>query len=365
MRELCRRFEISPTTGYKWLGRYRRGGRASLADGSRRPLNSPNKVDGSVERAVLKVRLEHPAWGARKIRRRLETEGFSPLPARSTINGVLHRNGLIDTAREQRDLVRFERPQPNDLWQIDFKGYFSTGEGDCHPLTLLDDHSRYSVGIFACAREDDATVRPFLERVFQRHGLPRAVLCDNGTPWGSSSDRCPVTALGVWLWRLGVDVIHGRPYHPQTQGKLERFHRSLKAEVLTRPSWDSHAQCQQSFERWRRIYNEERPHEALEDNPPVSRYRASGRSMPRALPSLEYDEGVIIRRLCPGGALSFRNRFYYVGRAFEGHRLGLVRTCEDGVYEVRFGWKSIGEIDESKAPDNATQTTSIWQRRKL
>lgn len=361
-RELCRRFGISPTVAYKWLKRFRQEGVEGLRNRSRRPRRTPKRVGPEVEQAVLALRHQHPAWGARKLRRCLEVDGFAPLPARSTVNDILRRHGLLVNPRPQRDLQRFERSQPNELWQIDFKGYFSTAEGSCHPLTTLDDHSRYCLGIFACAREDGATVRSHLEGLFSTYGLPRAILCDNGGPWGSPNSRCPVSSLGLWFWRLGIDVLHGRPWHPQTQGKLERFHRTLKSEVLNRPFWTSRQQCQRHFDRWRPLYNHKRPHEALGDNPPSSRYRPSQRSLPDSLPEVEYDHGVTTRRVSRSGALSFQNRFYFVGRAFTGHRIGFVPTEEDQVYDVYFGWKKLGTIHHRPTKTRKTNTSSVWSK---
>lgn len=365
VRALCRHFSISPTTGYKWLKRHRELGSDGLKDQSRRPASSPRRVADRVERAVMALRAQHPAWGARKLREILKADAFEPVPARSTIHSILKRRGLIDYQRPQRDLLRFERPEPNDLWQMDFKGHFPTDEGPCHPFTCLDDHSRFSLGIFSCAREDAVSVRPKLEALFGTYGLPKAILCDNGSPWGNPSDRCPVTQLGVWLWRLGIDVLHGRPYHPQTQGKLERFHRSFKAEVLTRPAWKNHDQCQSAFDHWRPIYNHRRPHEALNDEVPAKHYRASTRSMPASLPPVDYEEGTITRRVCVSGTLSYNNTFYYVGRAFRGFDIGLLATNEDGVHDVHFGWKKLGQIDRKTAPVGKakTKSTSIWPPR--
>jgi len=345
MRELCRRFGISPTTGYKWHRRYMEEGASGLEERSRKPQNSPLQVAPNVERAVVALRRKHPAWGARKLHGVLKYEGFTPLPSRSTVNRILRRHGLIEHTRAQRDLVRFERPLPNDLWQMDFKGHFQTDEGTCHPFTCLDDHSRFSIGIFACSAEDRAQVQPCLEKMFRTYGMPKAILCDNGAPWGNPSERCPVTSLGVWLWRLGIDVLHGRPYHPQTQGKLERFHRSFKAEVLNRPAWQGLIQCQRAFDRYRGTYNYRRPHESLDDARPAERYRLSQRSYPSKLPEIEYDEGVTTRRVNVAGTISYKSVFYHVGRAFKGYRLGLMPTPEDGVLEVSFGWKPIGKID--------------------
>jgi transposase InsO family protein len=240
VRQLCRRFGISPTTGYKWLARAAGGG--ELRQLSRRPRGSPRQVSAAVEAAVIAVRQAHPAWGGRKIRARLERQGIpsepmAAVPAASTVTAILRRNGeAVGELIGREPLRRFEHAAPNDLWQMDFKGHVGLGDGRrLHPLTVLDDHSRYAIVLRACADQTTATVRAALVDAFRHHGLPTAIITDNGSPWGDGPGH-PWTPLGVFLIEQGIRIGHSRPYHPQTMGKDERFHRSLKAEVLARPS---------------------------------------------------------------------------------------------------------------------------------
>ncbi|MDO9471433.1 MAG: IS481 family transposase, partial [Caulobacter sp.] len=309
VRELCRRAGISPQTGYKWLGRFEREGEAGLADRPRRPLSSPGRTTGEVEALVLAVRRDHPAWGGRKIRKVLEVDGLADPPSASTITAILRRHGLLDGARAglPRDFIRFEHPQPNDLWQMDFKGHIGMEEGRCHPLTVLDDHSRYALEIGACADEQTATVQSRLEAVFEMYGLPRRILADNGPPWGTGGGGVH-TRLTIWLLDLGVTVSHGRPYHPQTQGKDERFHRTLKAEVLDGRTFADLSRAQAAFDRWRPIYNSRRPHEALGMATPASRYRPSQRSMPDSIPPPDYEPQAQVRSVHDGGWINFKGR---------------------------------------------------------
>ena len=250
VRQLCRRFGISPTVGYKWLDRYESGGAEGLADRSRRPQRSPTRTADGVEAQVVSLRREHPVWGARKLRRRLQDLGQGALPATSTITGILHRHGLIRPEQSQAATPgkRFERAAPNQLWQVDFKGHFPLREGRCHPLCALDDHSRYNVLLAACADQTERTVQTHLTVAFRLHGLPDGVLWDNGAPWGSCGVETH-TGLEVWLMRLGIRTYHGRPYHPQTQGKEERFHRTLQREVLARGGWSDCAHVQNAFDQ--------------------------------------------------------------------------------------------------------------------
>lgn len=241
---LARRYGISRKTGYKWLRRVQAQGPEGLLDRSRRPHRSPTRTPEDVEALVCALRAEHPAWGGRKLHHVLRRERAAGVPAPSTITGILDRNGWLAPERHrQRAWQRFEEAWPNALWQMDFKGHFPTGRGRCHPFTVLDDHSRFNICLTACADERAETVRSELSRAFQRFGLPERMLMDNGAPWGSEAAH-PHTKLTAWLIRHGVTVLHGRPYHPQTQGKEERFHRTLALEVLARrASWPSPPPC--------------------------------------------------------------------------------------------------------------------------
>ena len=343
--ELCRRYGVSRKTGYKWLGRH--GAGAGLADQSRRPRHSPWKTPPAVEAEVLRLREKHPAWGGRKLKRRYEDLGNGRAPSASTITEILRRHGKLQAMEglKHKAWQRFEALGPNDLWQMDFKGHISAGRGRCHPLTVLDDSTRYAVGIEACANERHETVKGRLIGVFRRYGLPYRMLMDNGAPWGSDLDHQD-TLLTVWLMRCGIEVVHCRPYHPQTQGKEERFNRTLKAEVLQGRSFSGIAECQEAFGKWRHVYNFERPHEALGMAVPASRYVASPRSYPEVLPRVAYGPGDEVRKVNePGGWLSFAGRFFKVGKAFIGYPVAIRPTAEDGVYGVYFQTSRIARID--------------------
>src|SRR5262249_28115846 len=230
---LCLRFGISRQTGYKWIRRYRLTGESGLVDQSRRPIRCPGRVPDTIEQAVIKVRSQHQSWGGRKIRRRLANIGYSAVPAASTITSILRRNGLIDEFESAKhgSFQRFERKYPNDLWQIDFKGHVPCPEGRCHPLTVLDDHSRYCLVLKACLNEKGENVQCHLIDAFRKYGLPNQIISDNGPPWGNRSYG-GFSTLSVWLMRLGILVSNSAPAHPETLGKEERFHRTLKAELL-------------------------------------------------------------------------------------------------------------------------------------
>ena len=319
---LCSDYKISRKTGYKWLKRYSTGADGELKDRSRRPLRQKRRVAPEIEQGIIRLREEHPVWGARKLRKLLEREGRAPLPAKSTVNAVLKRNGLIDPAASlaAKPFVRFERPEPNSLWQMDFKGWFNTLERPCHPLTVLDDHSRFAVCVAALPAERTELVQSRLEDAFARYGLPDAMLTDNGAPWGSDSEHRH-TVLGTWLMKLGIEHLHSRPYHPQTAGKDERFHRTLKLEVIDRRQWRDLEHCQEAFDEWRPRYNAQRPHEALDDHSPAERYRPSLREYTGPPPPPEYPQGALTRKVDEKGKVSLNGRKLLVGKAFRGERV--------------------------------------------
>lgn len=346
-RELCRRFGISAQTGYKWLARYEQLGSSGLSDLSRRPQSSPVATPESMQKAVVALRLQHPAWGGRKLSVRLHTLGFAEL-APSTVNSILHRHGLISGAASAAatQWKRFEREQPNALWQIDFKGHFPLASGRCHPLTLLDDHSRFNLAIKACSAETSENVQPHLVDVFRRYGMPEQINADNGAPWGSPSQPGQLSGLTIWLLRCGVHVSFSRPYHPQTNGKDERFHRTLKAEVLQGRLFGDMGSAQQAFDRWRDVYNLQRPHQGIGMHTPVSRYRSSPRCYPEVLPDIEYgpDDTVITVKWL--GELKFKGRRYRVSNALKGLPVAVRPHAQtDGLFDIFFMDNWLQQID--------------------
>lgn len=348
-RELCRCFGISPKTGYKWLKRYMDEGDAGLVDRSRRPNHSPNSTPLVLERAIVKLRKTHPAWGGRKLHRRLSQMGARPLPSPSTITAILHRHNLIEPEASQKaqSFVRFERAAPNQLWQMDFKGHFAIKAGRCHPLTVLDDHSRFNLTLHACPDEQGLTVQAVLTKTFRRYGLPERMLMDNGAPWGNNTDY-PLTPLTVWLIRLGVNISHSRPYHPQTMGKDERFHRTLKAEVLSRYHFTDLASCQRRFNRWRDTYNQERPHESLKMDVPAQHYQPSQRHFSDTLPEIEYGPADQFRKVQNNGHLFFKGHIFRISKALRGYPVALRPLPKEGEFSVHFCHMKVAEIDLRK-----------------
>ena len=349
-RALCQRFGISAPTGYKWLRRYAAEGPAGLADRSRRPHHSPARTVPALEAAVLALRAQHPTWGGRKLRVLLARQVVEPLPAASTLTAILRRHGALDPAQgagQPRAFQRFEHPHPNALWQMDFKAGWPCGLGRCHPLTILDDHSRYALGLAACPNQRTATVRRHLVTAFQRDGLPDRVLVDNGSPWGNHPAH-PYTPLTVRLRRLGIAVSHSRPYRPQTLGKDERFHGTLERDFGRQPPRPDLAAWQASFDAWRHAYNQVRPHEALALAVPASRYHVSPRPYPAELPPLPSGPADQRRRVDAGGGVSFQGRRLRVPKGLRGELVAVRPTATDGCWTVHFMTDQLATIDLRK-----------------
>jgi transposase InsO family protein len=352
-RALCRRYAISPTTGYKWLARYRAEGVVGLVDRSRRPRTSPSQTAPAIEARVVALRDAHPAWGARKLgtvlARQDRPEAGLPaaIPAPSTITRILHRHDRIDPVESIKHTAwqRFEHDAPNEVWQMDFTGHVAMGAQRCHPLAIVDDHSRFLVGVFACANEQEQTVMAHLTSVFRCYGLPRWLLSDNGAPWGVPQAPERLTTVGAWLLRLGIEPCHGRIRHPQTQGKVERFNRTFKAELCQPNRFADLASAQTGFDTWRDCYNLVRPHEALALDVPASRYQPSPRPFPEVLPPIEYGPTDQVRIVHGAGQISYRNREWYVSQALLHQPVALRPTTEDGVLDVVYCHVTIRQLD--------------------
>jgi transposase InsO family protein len=341
---LCRRFGISRQTGHLWLRRHAAGEEA-FADRSRRPLHSPDRVAESLEAQILAVRDAHPAWGARKIAAVLRRSGIES-PGISSIHRVLRRHGRVAPDSPGRAYGRFERAAPNELWQMDFKGRVLLANGDwLYPFTVIDDHSRFALELGACANQQTPTVKSRLEMALRHHGLPEEIYVDNGSPWGGGQPG-RWTPLRVWLLKLGIWTIYATPYHPQGRGKNERFHGSMDAEIFNLVRLRDFDEAQAALDHWRHVYNRERPHQSLDFATPAERYRSSIRSFPETLPSPQYDEDEIVRRVDKTkGYVSFRHRLWRTPEAFAGETVAIRPRLPDGRFAICFGAYEIATID--------------------
>lgn len=342
---LCRAFGISRKTGYKLINRFKREGLEGLIERHRRPYTIPNQTAPEIKELILSARKLHPTWGGEKLQAHLHKKGLKVLPSEKTIDRILKRHGLVaaEESEKRKAWIRFEHESPNDLWQMDFKGHFVTGKVRCYPFTLLDDHSRFSLAIKACGNQNGETVKGHLIEVFREYGLPERMTMDNGSPWGYSGEQNH-THLTAWLIQLGIYVSHSRPNHPQTQGKLERFHRTLKGELLNYYSFTNLVEAQEGFNWWRKIYNEERPHGALELQVPLERYKKSCHAYPETLPVIEYASDFVVRKVQHSGLIYLQGKVYRIGEAFRGHPVGL-KESEEGIMDVYFSHQKINKID--------------------
>jgi transposase InsO family protein len=342
-RELCRRFQVRPRILYKWLARYRQEGVAGLSDRSRRPHRSPHRTASEMEAAVLAVRRENRVWGGRKIAGSLDRQGLSP-PSPSTITAILRRNGEPMVAAGQKVWKRFEHAAPNVLWQMDFKGHVALSNGRLHPLTVIDDHSRYAVVLHAAAAERHTIVQNAVQAAFERYGLPEIILSDNGSPWGDTGERS-LTKLGVWLIEHGVAPWHSAPYHPQTHGKNERFNRTLKAELLDGRTFADLTQAQHGFDIWRHRYNHHRPHDAPGLAVPADRYRSSPRRFRSEVEPFEYGPDDIVRRVDNAARIGFCRRRLKASKALIGKHVAIRPRERDGLFDLVFRHVTVKSID--------------------
>jgi transposase InsO family protein len=351
---LCERFGVSRKTGYKWVERYESDGIASLEDRSRAPLSHPHAVSEQVVERILGVRKKHPRWGPRKLLVLLQRHNPRlALPAASTVGEILRKNGLIKRRRRIRrsspygDRLR-DYKSPNAVWCADFKGHFPVAEERCHPLTVSDGCSRYLIVCRALHRPLFQPARKVFESAFREFGLPDAIRTDNGAPFSTLAPG-GLSRLAVWWIRLGIRPERIQPGRPEQNGRHERMHSTLKAETAKPPRSSFRAQ-QRAFDRFREEYNEVRPHEALDQEVPASRYRPSPRPYPRQLPQLVYPEHFEVAQTYPNGMISFKSTQWYISGCLISERVGL-EEVDDGRWKVHFGPIPLGILDVRNAKE--------------
>jgi transposase InsO family protein len=339
---LCREFGISRKTGYKWRGRYQQqGGFTALQERSRRPLNSPRRTSGRLEERILELRLPD-GWGARKIAYLLWQEGWTVSVA--TVHRVLLRRGEVHrTDRHTPAPGRFERAQPNELFQVDFKGPMGRSGVRDEPLSVLDDHSRYGVGLYAMRDHSGERVRDCFIDVFERWGKPRQMLMDHGTPWWNNRNGWGLSRLSVFLMEQDIDLIFGRVAHPQTQGKVERFHRTLARSMVKQGLPTQWEQWQDRYDCFLERYNHIRPHEALGMQTPAQRYRSSERRYQSEVVPWRYPEALDVVRVDANGMIRWEGRRHFVCEALVHHHVAVEQIGRELL--VRFRHMYIRQID--------------------
>jgi len=347
--ELCAVCGIARRTGYKWVERFQENGRAGLEERSRAPHRSPQAIEESQAAAIVAERQKHPTWGARKIRQILEREQpRAGWPAASSIGDLLKREGLIAERRRRHRVPPYTEPlahadAPNRVWCADFKGCFHCGDGTrCDPFTVTDAHSRYLLCCRATEKTDGGHVKAVMEAVFREYGLPEAIRTDNGPPFAS---RVPagLSRLSMWWLQLGIRHERIEPGRPDQNGRHERMHRTLKQETASPPSANRRRQ-QQAFIDFERMYNQQRPHQALNGKTPGDLYTGSGRRFPARLPELSYPAGVHLRRISQQGSLKWRTERTFLSEVLARQTVGLLET-EEEFFEVYYGPLLIGWFD--------------------
>ena len=332
MKDLCTLFKISRPTGYAIVERYEEEGWDALLERSRRHFNHPLKTSKSIEEYLVGDREKHPRYGCRKLRYMLHRDHGVPeeeLPSETTVNNILKRNGLIAVQRKALRRIRnqypyFDPQEPNEIWSADFKGKFRLGNKSyCYPLTIADSKTRLILAIEGLEKADTDHSKPIFEKVFSEYGLPEFLHTDNGAPFGNSMSLRRMTRLSVWLMDLGVTPVYSDPAHPEQNGRHERMHRELKAEV-TRPASNTLKAQQHRFDRFREEYNTVRPHEALEMKTPAEVHKSSERVYTRKVQEWSYEKSLQTRLVTVNGAIRWNvERFVMVSTALSGRYVGV------------------------------------------
>src|ERR1700685_370104 len=352
MTELCQRYGIARETGYVWLRRYREQGLAGLVELNRAALRHGNQTPAETEQAVLEMRQAHMRWGPRKLKRVLERDqAHQRWPAASTIGEWRKREGLVVARKKRRRTAPYTEPLahadgPNRVWCADFKGWFRTGDGErIDPLTISDAYSRYLLRCQRVEKTDCERVRAVFEAAFRECGLPGAIRTDNGAPFASRAVR-GLSRLAVWWMKLGIVPERIAAGHPEQNGRHERMHRTLKQETASPPAANGRAQ-QRAFDRFRREYNEERPHEALDLETPSAMYTRSAQAYPARVPEPEYGSAMQVRRVAERGQFRWKCQRVFLSETLVGETIGLL-PIDDRFYTVYFAAFPIARFDSRR-----------------
>ena len=340
---LCREFGIDRHTGYKWKARYEQ--QQCLTDRSRRPRTSPAKTPEEVEKLILAVRAENPGWGARTIREVLIREGYANIPCAKTVNNILNRNGCIspEESQKRQAFTRFEKDRSNEMWQVDFKGEFRMADNRyCYPLDIIDDHSRFAIKI-APHTETANVVIPAFREAFREYGMPEAILSDNGAQFAGFKKG--YTQFEKWLMDLDILPVHGRIKHPQTQGKIERFHRTMKHELLKHTVIVDINDAQKKLANWREKYNNIRPHEALGMKRPCEVYVPSQRKYSEQITKYDYSGAYHVIKVNSWGYVRFDRWQVYLSETMIGQYIEFRPNADCETFAACYRNFKIAEFD--------------------
>jgi len=350
--ELSSSYGVSRKTIYKWLDRYHEKGLAGLEELSREPICHPNATPVETVEEILALKRKKMKWGPKKIIAKLKADHPDiKWPADSTGNNILKRHGLVQPHKSRRRTPPYTNPflecnQSNAVWSADYKGQFKMKNNiTCYPLTISDNYSRYLIGCWGLTRPNFEQTKPCFEKVFKRYGLPAAIRTDNGSPFATRGVG-GLSRLTIWFIKLGIIPERIEPGCPEQNGRHERMHRTLKDATANPPGIDLSTQ-QKAFNIFMKEYNNERPHEALAQKPPVAFYRRSLRPYPAKLPKVEYDDGTVTRYVAPNGYMKWKSSLIFVSETLSGNRIAL-KQVDDHLWTVRFSFHQLGLFDESK-----------------
>lgn len=340
---------VNPKTAHKWLARYREEGLAGLQERSRAPHTHPNATPTEVAERIIALKREQPLYGPKKLLAMLrKRDPQTPWPAASTASAILDREGLVRRRKPKRRATPWSQPfanavNPNDVWAIDFKGWFRTADGQrVNPLTVQDAASRYLLACVGLEHPTGPAVQDALTRLFHEFGLPRVIHSDNGPPFASVG-LASLSPLAVWWVKLGIIPERITPGHPEQNGRLERLHRTLKAAVADPPQ-TSPLDQQRAFDDFRHSYNTERPHEALGQRPPALLYSPSPRPYPHTIPEPDYPPDLAVRRVRHNGQIKWQGRLLYLSEALSGEPVAL-RPLPNDDWLIQFGPLAIGRLN--------------------
>ena len=349
MAELCRIYGIARKTGYEWLGRYEVEGLSGLQDRRYGAGSHPNQVEGGVEEQILQLKYAHPSWGAKKLRGRLGVQKKDvKWPAVSTFGEILRRAGLSTPQRKRRRVAVYSKPfqkveQANQVWCADFKGWFLTGKGErIDPLTVTDAHSRYLLRCQSVEKTDTEHVQAIFAAAFREYGMPQTIRTDNGAPFASRA-IAGISRLSIYWMKLGIQPERIKPGHPEQNGRHERMHRTLKAETAKPAAANRKAQ-QEVFDRFRQQFNEERPHEALQQQTPASRYQSSPRTYPDRIAEPEYGSHMKRKKVYPDGTFFWKGTQIFISKALGRESIGL-EPIDDRYWDVHFATFPLARFD--------------------
>ncbi len=352
LSDLCREFGVSRPTGYRWINRYKEAGPEGLLDLSSKLHGCSHATSEAIENAILALRSKHPSWGARKLKARLEKlQPRVSWPAASTFGNILKRAGLTNPKQKKRRTVPYSEPfskvtAPNQLWCMDFKGYFSTGDGTrCDPLTITDAHSRYLIRCQTVSRMDLDQVKTVCEAAMREYGMPARIRTDNGAPFAGTG-LLGLSKLSLSWTKMGIVHERIQPGRPQQNGRHERMHRTLKEDTTNPPALTLRLQ-QKKFDRFRHIFNHERPHEGLNNETPASLYHRSSVMLPRTLLPFHYRKGFEVRRVNRSGDISWHKGRAFISQVVAFEDLGFEEIDED-IFKVYFREIELGEFDATE-----------------